>query len=970
MENIFGLVGVIVFVIVLIPMAAYLSFSSRLWLRHRYRDHRAGEAGPMRWAKLTVQQRPPIDPKLTPGELANAQSIEFARELSMDDRDKRGRTARAVASFVWVRDADGQVTLYAGCTKGHVKSLSGYVRSLGYETAKVARPPIPEGQLAVAYRSRTEDVKNVRETPVEVGRVADALSATGADPCAVILTLERARTSEEDRYERNLAESKLMRQGDSGASSALTTSQPASVAATQLMRASIGAVVQNGSLGQSASVLRTVTSKMTGLVSTVSARSMAGEQRRLGGIMGVAGLALGVAFILLGGLVGIVPGVAIAGMAGAGLAMNFMGLGNKDVARYLHSGELAVPNYFYFSPRYLLLSRWNSHRTNGAGGEQVGNRIAPPSTPQVIPLYSTPLSAYVTTPTEAYNSLDVTGDAVPHLSLPQTMMHFTENDIPLGLSYYKKQPAVLPLKTLELSMAVFGAPQSGKTNFLQTVWSSVCVASFNHADGLTINPIWVETKGEGAYDSYGLAYKAWTKMKAAGRTDDSTRPLMIDAHNPDSGHRLILEGKNVRNDPDAEIEDIISDIDRYEHSIEYGFGSNAISHRSSEFMREAFRIFALLTEEEVNLVINASTDANDDSPVPHVVARYPHVMKAAWILLCGDMSIPVGKRMLGLTEKHTATLREVRQGKATISRIEADRINQIVSSVKVLEPLYRGERQSETDVRAPRNKLSKFISATAVFQSNESREHITPEDLVNSNRPIILNFGPYQVIKDGQATGDTKRVLDDENSRLLGIFSNYIIWSYVKNVGSSWGRIGKRVPVFADEVADLAVDSPDSGDNYFADALKEGRSRGFSYYLAAQSPQQIPESAREAMLSIRTKFFFQMPNATDAATVVEQLASGDSGEVNVRHVTDLPQGVAIGRIYAGFMSPPFSLMTPKASSWASELGKVGNPVQAVTNYQKSVGGPMVDQYQEEWEDGDDTEYSYRAREGEYERDDF
>lgn len=940
----FGILGFLILVVFAVPMLAYIAFSARIWMRYKYREFRGQETGKMLWVRLSQQQRNVQQDRTGRGitELANNATKSFTNGLNMDGWSKRARVARPIASFVWVRDTEGQVTLYAGVTAKYKESLKAYVRSLGYNMQQVKRPPVPDGELVVAFRSRMEDVTRAEETPIALGTVASSLSGASIPEgrnAAIIMTIEPSRISEATRYERNLAESKLMRQGDSGAGSAMTTSHPASVASQNLMRASIGAIVEQSALSHSISLLKLTTSSMTGLVSRPSGRSITRNQSRLGVWMGGAGLAIAALLVVFGGATGLVSGLLIGAVAILGLVLNGTQRGASAVKRYRRNGEIVVPNYFYTSPRYFFLSRYYARRTNGAGGERVGNRIAPPSTPQVISLYATPLTSFTTTPETSNQSLDVSSESVPDLPLPQKMLNFTDDDVPLALTYYRRQMAVLPLSTLQLSMAVFGAPSSGKTNFLHTVWTSVCMLGYMRSGGLNINPIWVETKGAGAYDAYRYAYSVWESLYQRGQVSAEKEPLLIDAHNPNSPYRLVMEGRNVRLSPETPIEDIIADIDRFEQSVEYGFGEKAVSHRSSEFMRERFRLTSLLTAEEIDLLVNQSTDAHDSTPLNHLDSTYPHVMKFAWILLRGDSTIPIDKRITSLSDAHSATLREVQSGKRSLPDIEVDRLKAVISSVRVLGPLYHNDRDAVSNVGAPRNKLSKFIQAKAVFESDGRREHITPEQLVHMERPVILNFGPYEVEKNGVYTDQTKRVLDDANSRLLAIFCNYIIWSYVKNVGSSWGNTGKRVPTFADEVADLASDSPDSGNNYFADALKEGRSRGISYFVAAQSPQQIPESANQAVMGIRNKIFFQLPNNTDGEIAVGALASQDTGEVTVRHLTDLPTGVAVGRIYDGSMSPPLSLTTPDAQKWVDWITHSSNPVEAMYRYQESIGGP-------------------------------
>lgn len=931
-----SLIPTIIFGFIAILGIWYLTYSLRVELRYRYRNYRESKAGEMKWVKLSVQQRP-VEGRNDSSSTLEARETNLIRSLSksisLDSRDKAGRVARPVVSFVWIKDDKKNLTLYAGITSSHFDKLREFASSLNFKASAIkGTPPIQEGTLSVAHRNYRDIPENVAEIPVKLGGVVSYLGTDSVGPSSIILTLETARNSERARYSRNMAESKLMRQGDTGSYGAATT-KPADIASADLMRTSMGAIVAGGDMQDSTDLLKGVTSKITTLASDANGRDIISSQRiwtipvALATVTGILGL------VWLGGLT-TSAGVALGALFITGLLASIFSVGNDKIYSRAYEGELVVPNFWYVSARYYLVGAFNSRRTNGAGGEAVGNRIAPPSIPQVIHFYPAPLAEFVTPPIDSSGALDVSSERVAKANLPTMMTNFSKYDIPLGLSYYKNQPAVLPLDTIELGMAVFGAPQSGKTNFLSNVWTSLVAASYGRYAGLDITPIWMETKGEGAYDAMMLAETICKASRARGENVED--PLLLEAHNDMSAFRIAMEGKRISEEGNT-TEDVIADINRFYGALQYAFG-DAIQYRSAEFMLNALLVAGLLLPEENEKIFNLNQDEEQ------IVDPYaPNMIVSSWRILGGDnANLPVGKHLLAMEESinsdYQASLRKWREAgqpqRTPEEHKEGFRIKNLLQSIRILKPLLSGERNAVSDSAAPKNKLSPFLAATSLFSPSVDKSDITPEQILYSRSPVILNFGPYSYT-DEWGEKRTKRVLSDDISRTLGLMFNYTLWSTVKNIGSGWGRAGKRITFFADEVADLANDSSGTNNNTFADALKEGRSRGFSYFCAAQNPGQIPESAREPMMGIRTKFFFQMPNADDAQLVIHQLGAED-GEFKIRHITDLPQGVAAGRIYTRqIMGNPFSMKTPAMHMWANVVSKKQYPTAALQVYQVS-----------------------------------
>ena len=143
--------------------------------------------------------------------------------------------------------------------------------------------------------------------------------------------------------------------------------------------------------------------------------------------------------------------------------------------------------------------------------------------------------------------------------------------------------------------------------------------------------------------------------------------------------------------------------------------------------------------------------------------------------------------------------------------------------------------------------------------------------------------------------------------------------------------------MFFDEVADVAVDSQnDDVANVIAEAGKEGRSRGASYFLGSQSPSQLPFQARSAALGSRTKFWFNMHEAGDLKVAIEQISSASESQdlYTTNDIHSLPNGTAVGVMQRGDRpTPPFTLRVPYAKEWAEVLLKDENSVaDAIVEY--------------------------------------
>jgi hypothetical protein len=171
-----------------------------------------------------------------------------------------------------------------------------------------------------------------------------------------------------------------------------------------------------------------------------------------------------------------------------------------------------------------------------------------------------------------------------------------------------------------------------------------------------------------------------------------------------------------------------------------------------------------------------------------------------------------------------------------------------------------------------------------------------------------------------------------------------LLWSYVKANCSGWQSQGKFIPMFFDEVSDIASGGEnDDTTNVVADAMKEGRSRGLALFLGCQSPSQMPPSVRMQVLGARSKFWFNLHNAQDLKMATEDLASGsDKMPYTQQNLREIDNGWCAGIMRrssndgSGTVTPPFTLRVPMAEKWAEALFDNVDVGDALVDYEEAM----------------------------------
>lgn len=806
--------------------------------------------------------------------------------------------SRGIISFVWYRDENGMLHLYIGMDEGHAGDLSVF-RSLGAsldaKPTKIASlPPLPSGGLTIASRSRVTP-SFVENEVQSVGAAADAFHIAAdelphGETAAFIVTADMVRSSESKRLESNIAEEAIMRGGSSNEMQG--TARNARILADKAVRVSLAA----GNSTNSTSVSKNIIINCINSISTFGweiKTFVPGRKAPQSAILAaVAALGLLALFTMVGLFSNIIIPVVLALPYLALLGMAVSRPDELALAPFKHRfalGEVVVPPYVYWSLRWRIRSIMRSQRGDAGGDHKVGNRIAEPSTAQVMYMHGAALFELLTTSYK--DNINVNVDTTQSRGLPSNILHA---DWPLYLGRSgANQQVCFDLSDLQFGMYTAGTPGSGKTNFLQVIYAGAVKTSLEKYAGLQVTPIWGETKGEGAVDAWDIARR-------------HPQAMLIEAHNPNNPLRLALEGRRISDG--ASVKDVIRSTIDLVSGFQFAWG-DGIRSASREMLDHAFRIAHLLSPSEIKEV------GLEDIVDPDL----PNIMDLGFYLLGGDTQIDVGATLLDMYED--------------LKESKDEREFYLAKSISTMSRFFdkRTRKSMEQQISAPLNKISELRNASVAWTPSHDRKDIVVSDLPTHFAPIVVNMGPYQ-----NEFGEFDMSIPDSVSRRLILIFNYLMWTHVKSACTGWLQQGKRVPMFFDEVVDIAVNSENNDvPNVLAQALKEGRSKGISFYIGSQSPSQMPAQARQEVLSLRSKFWFSLHQPDDLELAAKDLASSDSDQpYSPQAIRSLPDGTCLGIMKRKrSITPPFTLHVPYAPKWAEILLAPGLEIQdAIAEY--------------------------------------
>ena len=456
---------------------------------------------------------------------------------------------------------------------------------------------------------------------------------------------------------------------------------------------------------------------------------------------------------------------------------------------------------------------------------------------------------------------------------------------------------MLDIEDIHYSLYTAGAPNSGKSNLLLVMYAGMVKASIQRTSGLSVSPIWGETKGEGAYDAWMIAR-------------NHPGAIFVDTHNPRSGARLALEGPRLSDG--APVPKVVSNCTALVSSMQAAYG-DGVKGQAREILDNVLRCSMLMTSDEI-----AFAGLGD-----LVDAQKPNIMELSFYLLQGDARIDPSAKMikLGGTLSASLGLREQALSRA------------IGSMSRFWDPATR--RTYLERISTALNKLNDMRNAPMLWTPDAARKDVYLGQLVRAFAPSVVNMGSFYDPISKQFDQSIDRSV---SQRLIRSF-NYLLWDYIKGHCNGWQEQRKRIPMFFDEVADVASNATgDDVPNTLEEGTKEGRSRGAAYFLGSQYPSQMPEMVRHQVLASRGKFWFGLQNPTDLTLAISDLMVDDvnaEGAITPSNIKSLSNGVCFATLPRhNAVTPPTLLRVPYAPEWNKILfaPENGDTNDAVADY--------------------------------------
>jgi hypothetical protein len=810
--------------------------------------------------------------------------------------------ARRTMSILAEVEPNGMGSLYIGADKFD-KSIESAIyataANLDYRIEPSDPPEINTDGMVTAFRNQIQRTNIVSE-PHKAGRVLPSLARAGTSG-TFLVSLDFPRKSEMNRVSAEMGENTVRDMGMKMIGGSSFIDRPEIFTSTTL-RGSMVAASANGDPGASASIMGSATSAMSTLGQELDVKPI-NSYHLVGDVTWTAIIAaLGIAGSIFAGI----PWwLSIGGIALALLGTVLCAIKSPIATDWWHEqtvkrhGEVIVPSYFSISLRWFLQGVFNANRQAGSksldadknGGTSLVT--AWPTFSQCIYFYSSPLTELLGQDKNSASRGNVSSERLPMVNWPSALnKSSTRNDVLLGYTPNWKGLVTIGVDDLNFPMYVAGAPGSGKTNLLQTAFATAAWQSEHNTAGMQMTCLWSETKGEGAKDSWDLV----KHIKGA---------KLAEVHNPKSPNRLALEGKRLIDGahPDEVIESIGTLVD----AMQFAYG-DGIRSAAKEALVYSMRVAALLSPDEIVKL---------ELPVKN--PQRPNIVALAYdILDASNATADYSAKLVGFyNELVNSESLDEREDKL------ADALHFVVPYIDRKGDRYRSMTERKASAL---NKLSEIKTAQWMFEPTEGRGELMVEDIVHSFAPIVLNFGPY-LDDSGEryVSGVSESV-----SRKVSLMFSYALWTYVNAHCSGWGGQNKRVIAFFDEVADIAVDS-DSTDvpNVIAQSSKQGRSKGFSLWVASQNPKQLPAQARNEVLGFRTVIWYGIPDSENAEIAMRNI--GENSDFSIENIRNIPMrsGLSIARVKKGdTVTDPFTLRTPYAPTWAKNLNEKGDLYEA------------------------------------------
>lgn len=848
----------------------------------------------MTWRKIIGESRKQVGSKRTPHDQMKAVKA-FSQTVS--------EIPDAFATIAWHKDEHDIVHLYLGVTSnlsgGSAGVFSRTARGLNARIEEVkGPPPFNPDNVISAYRQSYDQAQVSRDFD-NVGVVATDISENTSIPSGstIMLTFEGAGAKERSLFQGDMAERAIMSGGESAKYSG-SADRSATMAST-LVRGRIAASSGTADKHASESILSYVLSSIPSLGYRVTKQSPREHMRRKSVMVSIPAAVASALFTFL------IPAIPLP----LGIAMFIISIATPLVAlirpsmifdRYLEAeaedGYLSISKFKPFSIKRIVNGLFTQNFRRDAGSYQSsGNRVAPPSDRDVVHFYETSLAEYMTLPDNARVD-DLGEDRLPKKGIGSKFTHREDNDMFYGFSGTGQQVSV-PIASAYKSIFCSGAPDSGKTHLLEFLYMNMSYLSKSNTEGYQITPIWSEIKGEGAYEVYDMV------------KDINPRAIFVDANNPRGKFRLALEGPrltdiNRSTKRPYKVGTVMRNISSLVDGLQFSYGSG-IAAESRQALSYSLSASMLLFREDINYLELDKVLTHPDRP---------NVIHLAYLLLGGDPDVQL-----------KAKLGELRK---SISDSDDKRHKQLYRALGVLIK-YNDPKNAKKEPAL--NKLSDLVKADSFWEPRDNAREVYISQLPKHFAPIILNMGPYRQ-RNGNWSG-----MNNTISRHILLTTFSMLWSYIKNSCSGWQSQRKMVPLFFDEVKNVAVNSTaEDIPNLMNEVHSEGRSKGTFLVAATQNVTgQIPEQAENTAMSFPNKVTFALPDKRDRERLMHQIK--DNGTFADEHLRNIyrPFAVVISMFHSEQNGNfgPFTLEVPFVGTWKKYLMRNNNLTSAITDYE-------------------------------------
>lgn len=883
----------------IILLVVSLSILARYIARYLHHMARMKRIGGMVWNEIIYEGNTNADEKYTAGD----QMESMARIMpTLSDSVFGIRFSRPVTSFLIRKDEEGDTRLYVGMDRKHYdeSTVSSWASKANCGAEEVDFDEIGFIPKAPAVLTKNGyKYANITKTPRpgSAGSVITNVQSSMEGGSTVVVSVEPMLPFESDLMANHVNSHSVKTRGeksvlDSGAR------QMSIMNGYSPSRGVVMGFSDTGSRRVSEGILRSAQSGMSYLGVNTSVTSPAAMHARFG-LIALIPTAILAVFAFFGFGSWYVAGALIVATLLALLRSPW--LSDYWVGKASTYGALPIPPFWRWSLRRLIVQRWvGFSKLDIDTSDGSVKYIAEPSCREVIPFYQTSLMEFASMPLSGINASEISASAFPQVSLSKNAEGDMEpyvrdgDAIYLGLSAKTNAPVFRLTNDINYGLAIAGAPGSGKTNLLQSDFVGMCRLSrktTGRAGGMTINPIWFETKADNISSLLSMTKRF--------------NPQFVRLHDQNSPERLALEGGRIT-DEGVSLKDIESNVNALVSGLVSVFG-DSLGPRSRMAARNAIVTAMLLKESELKALGIHSRIANPSRP---------NVMELTNILIGGEPSINIVGALKKMHKAIESLLLDENKSKerAMVAKHngteELDRFKFLSVAMAGLINLH-----DTRDALSPMiNKIDQLIGSKGLFDT-------TTEDGVArkeySLKRLYTNGGPF--IVDMTNTGSAISV---EQTELFTMLVHSMMWDSIQLNCGGWGAQGKFIPIYADEVTNFTGRSSDNDNRDCVKTISEvrdkGRSYGVSHNIGFQSYGQLPRDAENVIRGFDSAIYLQMKVPDDLNKIMEQIGSGTKFSPDV--IRMFSQGVGIASLSIGRKQRNiFTIKTPWSVAWNDAL---------------------------------------------------